>query len=75
MSPSFGISFILLISVVFIAYIMFLIQQNRLQDEIARHRRQEESERWQKGESSVLKSALKDYQDQPNPARLASPAR
>jgi len=51
MSPVFGISFISLVSVVCIAYIVFLFQQHRLQDELARHCRQLESERWRKRES------------------------
>jgi len=53
MSPAFGISFISLISAAFIAYIMFLFQQRRLQDKLARHCRQQEVERWHKRESSV----------------------
>ena len=52
MSPVFGISFISLVTVAFIAYVMFLFQQRRLQDELARHCRQEESKRWHKRESS-----------------------
>ena len=43
MSPVFGISLISTVSVGFIAYILFLLQQHRLQDELARHCRQQRS--------------------------------
>ena len=43
MPPVIGISFISLVSAVFIAYILFLWQQQRLQDEIARRCRHQES--------------------------------
>jgi hypothetical protein len=33
-----GIGFLALMGILFIGYVVFLIQQNKLQDEIARHR-------------------------------------
>ena len=32
--------------ILFIAYILFLIEQHKLQDELARHLKEEEDERW-----------------------------
>jgi hypothetical protein len=37
MTPAIGIGFLSLTGIVFVAYVAFLIQQQRLQDEIARH--------------------------------------
>ena len=45
MSPALGISFLSLISAVGIAYILFLVQQHRLQDEMARRCKHQVSER------------------------------
>jgi len=52
MPPVIGISLISLVGVAVIAYILFLLQQQRLQDEIARHCRQQQSVGWPKLNSS-----------------------
>jgi hypothetical protein len=40
MTPAIGIGFLSLTGIIFVAYVAFLFQQQRLQDEIARHCRE-----------------------------------
>jgi hypothetical protein len=51
MTPAIGIGFLLLTGILFVAYILFLVEQNKLQDELARHCKEEEDERWHPKES------------------------
>jgi hypothetical protein len=46
MTPTIGIGFLSLSCILFVAYILFLIEQHKLQDELARHCKEEEDERW-----------------------------
>ena len=46
MSPAIGIGFLALTALLFTSYIVFLRKQHRLQDELARHCREEDAERW-----------------------------
>jgi hypothetical protein len=46
MTPAIGIGFLSLTGILFIAYILFLIEQHKLQDELARHCKEKEDERW-----------------------------
>jgi hypothetical protein len=46
MTPAIGIGFLSLTCILFIAYVLFLIEQHKLQDELARHLKEEEDERW-----------------------------
>jgi len=46
MTPPIGIGILSLTGILFIAYILFLVEQHKLQDELARHCREEEDERW-----------------------------
>ena len=45
MTPAIGIGFLSLTCILFIAYVLFLIEQHKLQDELARHLKEEEDER------------------------------
>jgi hypothetical protein len=42
MTPAIGIGFISLTGILFIAYVLFLVEQHKLQDELARHCKEEE---------------------------------
>jgi len=44
MTPAIGIGFLSLTAILFVAYIFFLIDQHKLQDELARHCREEGDE-------------------------------
>lgn len=46
MTPTIGIGFLSLTGILFIAYVLFLIEQHKLQDELARHLKEEEDEHW-----------------------------
>ena len=46
MTPAIGIGFLSLTCILFIAYVLFLIEQHKIQDELARHLKEEEDERW-----------------------------
>ncbi len=45
MTPAIGIGFLSLTALLFVAYVLFLAEQHKLQDELARHCREEEDER------------------------------
>ena len=45
MTPAIGIGFLSLTAVLFVAYVLFLVEQHKLQDELARHCKEEEDER------------------------------
>jgi hypothetical protein len=45
MTPAIGIGFISLTGILFVAYVLFLVEQHKLQDELARHCKEEEDER------------------------------
>lgn len=42
MTPAIGIGFLSLTGILFVAYVLFLIEQHKLQDELARHCKEEE---------------------------------
>lgn len=42
MTPAIGIGFLSLTGILFVAYVLFLIEQHKLQDELARHGREDE---------------------------------
>jgi hypothetical protein len=46
MTPAIGIGFLSLTCILFVAYVLFLIEQHKLQDELARHLKEEDDERW-----------------------------
>jgi len=60
MPPAVGIGFLSLTALLFIAYVVFLIGQNRLQDEVARRCREKEGARVQRGGAAVLNTGLKN---------------
>jgi|GEM_PF-2905424 len=41
MTQAIGIGFLALTGILFIAYILFLVEQHKLQDELARHARED----------------------------------
>jgi hypothetical protein len=56
MTPFLGVSFLALTGISFGIYIAFLIQQHKVQDELARRWREGEMDRWQKSrDAAVLK--------------------
>ena len=46
MTPALGIGFLSLAGILFVAYVLFLMEQHKLQDELARHLKEEEDDRW-----------------------------
>jgi hypothetical protein len=42
MTPAIGIGFLSLTGILLIAYVLFLVEQHKLQDELARHAREDE---------------------------------
>ncbi len=65
MALMFGVGFLALTGIIFVAYIVFLVQQQKLQDELARRFTAGEEGAGRRGGTAILKSALKDYADQP----------
>ncbi|HTY60178.1 MAG TPA: hypothetical protein VMF59_15255 [Bacteroidota bacterium] len=45
MTPAIGIGFLSLTGILFVAYVLFLVEQHKLQEELARHCKEEEDER------------------------------
>jgi hypothetical protein len=41
MTPAIGIGFLSLTGILFVAYVLFLVEQHKLQDELARHARED----------------------------------
>lgn len=46
MTAPIAIGFLALVGILFVAYILFLVEQHKLQDELARHYHEEEEDRW-----------------------------
>jgi hypothetical protein len=46
MTPAIGIGFLSLTGILFIAYVLFLVEQHKIQDELARHLREEGDGHW-----------------------------
>jgi hypothetical protein len=46
MTPAIGIGFLSLTGILFIAYVLFLVEQHKIQDELARHLKEEGDEHW-----------------------------
>lgn len=46
MTPAISIGFLSLGGILFVAYVLFLIEQHKIQDELARHLREGEDEHW-----------------------------
>jgi len=53
MTATIAIGFLALIGILFVAYILFLVEQHKLQDELARHYHQEEEDRWRSKETPL----------------------
>ena len=67
MPPLLGIGFLVLAAVFFVVYIVFLIGQHRLQEELARHFRREGADPWHGGDASILTSPLDNYGEREKP--------
>jgi len=52
MTATVAIGFLALVGILF-AYILFLVEQHKLQDELARHYHQEEQDRWRPKETPL----------------------
>ncbi|HTR99935.1 MAG TPA: hypothetical protein VML00_09305 [Bacteroidota bacterium] len=53
MTATIAIGFLALIGILFVAYILFLVEQHKLQDELARHYHEEEEDRWRPKETPL----------------------
>lgn len=73
MTPTIGIGFLSLIGIFLIAYVLFLVSQNRLQDELARHCREKEGKRRHASDTSLLTAVLKDYANERKSPQMATP--